>query len=165
MKVQFEVPLVTLVAGFVVGYLAQRARMCFIGGVRDYYLIKNNYLLKGAVGFFAGSIIIFGVSKFFTNVPSWPWAFSTGFLPIPGAPLSTSDVARVAPLHTHVLLAIVGGFGLGLFSVLAGGCPLRQHVMASEGSKNSVAYLLGFYMGAIVFHALILPFITQLAGL
>ncbi|MDW8024182.1 MAG: YeeE/YedE thiosulfate transporter family protein [Nitrososphaerota archaeon] len=162
---RFDMFLATLAAGFVVGYLAQRARMCLIGGVRDYYLIKDSYLLKGVVGFFAGALIVFAASSLFTNVPSWPWAHSTGFLPIPGAPISGPETVKAVPITVHVLLALLGGFGLGLFSVLAGGCPLRQHVMASEGNRNSMAYLLGFYIGAVVFHTLILPLITQLAGL
>ncbi|MEM2319773.1 MAG: YeeE/YedE thiosulfate transporter family protein [Candidatus Bathyarchaeia archaeon] len=165
MNITLDLLLVTLVAGFVVGYLAQRARMCFIGGVRDYYLIKDSYLLKGAAGFFVGALIVFAVSSAFLNVPGWPWTVSMGFIPIPGPPLSGPSVVKAVPITIHLLLAVLGGFGLGLFSVLAGGCPLRQHVMASEGSKSSMAYLLGFYIGAVVFHALILPLITQLAGL
>jgi uncharacterized membrane protein YedE/YeeE len=164
MTLQLVVLLATLSAGFVIGYLAQRARICFIGGVRDYYLIKDGYLLKGAVGFFIGALIVFAVSRLFSSVQGWPWMVSAGLLPIPGAPLSGFDVAGAVPGSVHVLLAVIGGVGLGLFSVLAGGCPLRQHVMASEGSKNSIAYLLGFYVGAIVFHAFILPFIVQLSG-
>lgn len=160
----FPAPLVTLVAGFIIGYLAQGSRICFIGGVRDYYLVKDKYLMKGVAGFFVGAIIVFAVSNLFAGVPDWPWIVSKGFLPIPGAPLSGSDVAKAVPTITHVLLAFFGGFGLGLFSVLAGGCPLRQHVMASEGSKSSMAYLLGFYIGAIVFHAIFLPLILQVIG-
>jgi uncharacterized membrane protein YedE/YeeE len=61
----------------------------------------------------------------------------------------------------NVFLAVLGGAGLGLFSVLAGGCPLRQHVMASEGDKSSMSYLVGFYVGAVVFTAVILPIIID----
>jgi len=157
--VQLEVLLGTLGAGFIIGYLAQRTRMCFIGGVRDYYLIRDAYLAKGAIGFLIGALIVIAVSSLFTSVPGWPWIVSKGLLPIPGAPLSS---VASTPLWVHMLLAVIGGLGLGLFSVLAGGCPLRQHVMASDGNISATAYLIGFYLGAIALTAFILPIIVQL---
>lgn len=161
----FLASLVTLVAGFVIGYLAQGSRMCFIGSIRDYYLVKDKYLIKGVASFFASAIIVFAVSNLFINVPDWPWMIFMDFLPIPGAPLSASSIAKIVPSCVHVFFAVAGGFGLGFFSVLAGGCPLRQHVMASEGSRSSIAYLLGFYAGAVVFHAFIFPLLLHLVGL
>src|SRR5262245_65090059 len=41
----------TLVAGLVVGYLGQRSRMCFIGGIRDFILVRDGYLLRGLIAF------------------------------------------------------------------------------------------------------------------
>ena len=37
----------TLLMGLVVGYLGQRSRMCFIGGIRDFILVRDRHLLKG----------------------------------------------------------------------------------------------------------------------
>ena len=39
----------------------------------------------------------------------------------------------------------------GILSVLAGGCPLRQHVKAAGGNKSAIVYLGGFYVGVIVY--------------
>ena len=41
----------TLVVGVVVGYLGQRSRMCFIGGIRDVMLVRDGYLLRGLIAF------------------------------------------------------------------------------------------------------------------
>jgi uncharacterized membrane protein YedE/YeeE len=155
---QTEILLATLVAGLIVGYVAQRARMCFVGGIRDYILVKDTHLLKAPLAFLVGAVVIFGVASLFSSAPLWPWAVNKALLPIPGAPLSS---AATTPLWVNVFLAVLGGAGLGLFSVLAGGCPLRQHVMASEGDKSSMSYLVGFYVGAVVFTAVILPIIID----
>jgi uncharacterized protein len=151
----------TLIAGLIIGYLSQRSRMCFIGGMRDYVLVKDSHLLKAILSFFAGAFVVFAISYLFINVPKWPWFLTGGFNPIAGAPLST---IASTPLVVHVFLAVLGGLGLGFFSVFAGGCPLRQHVMASEGDKSSIAYLVGFYVAAVVFTAVILPFIIGVLG-
>ena len=158
MMVQIEVLVSTLIGGLIIGYLAQRARMCFIGGIRDYVLVKDKHLFKAPGMFFVGAVVVFVVSYLLASVPNWPWFVSSGLNPIPGAPLSSS---LTTPIWIHVSLALLGGLGVGIFSVFAGGCPLRQHVMASEGNKSSIAYLAGFYVGAIVFTAVILPIIIQ----
>ena len=44
-------PIATIFLGLIMGYLGQRARMCFIGGIRDYYLVKDTYLIKGLFTF------------------------------------------------------------------------------------------------------------------
>jgi hypothetical protein len=49
-------------------------------------------------------------------------------------------------------LTIGGGLGVGFFSTLANGCPFRQHVLAAQGVVSSMAYLAGFFAGAVIFH-------------
>ena len=46
-----SVALVSLVAGLIVGYVGQRTRMCFVGGLRDIILVRDRELLKGLVAF------------------------------------------------------------------------------------------------------------------
>ena len=41
----------TLVIGSVLGYLGQRSRMCFVGGIRDFVLVRDTYLLRGLMAF------------------------------------------------------------------------------------------------------------------
>ena len=51
---------------------------------------------------------------------------------------------------------------MGLLGVFLGGCPLRQMVMASEGNLKSVFFILGFAVGAILFHAFISAWVVGL---
>lgn len=135
----------SLVIGLIAGFLGQRSRMCFIGGFRDFLMIRDKNLLKGTIAFFASAwltIWILGalgklIPEIYsiTNVkyvmyPSFLSAFSSKF----------------------GIVSLIGGLGLGLFSTLAGGCPLRQHVMAGQGRIDSIVYLLGFYIGIIVYY-------------
>lgn len=158
----------TLLAGVIIGYLAQRSRMCFVGGVRDYVLVKDTHLLKAPVAFLIGAVIIFLIASLVTTaspVGVWPWALANGLKAVPGAPVTSATGALTSiltPIGMSILFAVIGGLGVGLFSVFAGGCPLRQHVMASEGDKSSIGYLLGFYIGAVVFTAWIYPLIISL---
>ena len=49
----------------------------------------------------------------------------------------------------YVGLTAGAAFGLGLLSVLANGCPFRQHVLAAQGSSSATFYLAGFYGGKL----------------
>ena len=48
----------TLIIGLIAGFLGQRSRMCFVGGIRDLYLIKSTYLFKGLIGFFSFTFLV-----------------------------------------------------------------------------------------------------------
>ena len=77
MKIQTTVTVVTyvsLVIGFVFGFLAQRSRMCFIGGWRDFFLIRDTYLLKGFFAFLFSATLfyfLFDSAGYFLN--NYPW--------------------------------------------------------------------------------------------
>lgn len=143
---------VTLVIGLLIGFLGQKVRLCFIGGMRDLFLVRDTHQIKGLLGLIVGAAISYAIfSVIGGNVPSFPWFLSKGITPITGDPLTT-----IASLP-HVILAVAGGLGLGLFSVLAGGCPFRQHVMAAEGNKSAIAYIIGFYIAAVIFTLYIAP--------
>ena len=131
----------TLVVGIILGYLGQRSRMCFVGGIRDFILVRDTYLLRG--------LIAFG----FTAWLAFPLAgLLSGARP---GPLGVSDAVTVG-------LTILGGFGVGYFSTLANGCPFRQHVLAAQGVRSSIAYLGGFFAGAMIFHSWIAPLLFRL---
>lgn len=137
-------PAATLVIGILVGYLVQRSRFCSIGGFRDYFLARDTYLLKGYLGLLIGAAVGFIVFKFVGGeVPDFPRGM---------------DLPPVAPL----IAMIVGAAGLGFCSVLAGGCPTRQHVMAAEGKESAVFYLAGFYIGLVYFFLVTSPFLNLL---
>lgn len=171
-------PLATLVFGLIMGYLGQRSRMCFVGGMRDWYLVRDTYLIKGLFAFLISTLVWLSIFRFFSPaLKTFPWivngmnvfsshwaskgitAISSRLLPIPGDPISWSP-----KVLSHIILAIVGGFGLGFFATLAGGCPFRQHIMAAEGSKSALTYLVGFIAGAIFFHKFIAPLIVRAFG-
>ncbi|ADC68896.1 conserved hypothetical protein [Methanocaldococcus sp. FS406-22] len=147
----------TFIFGIILGYLFQRARMCFIGGMRDFYLIRDTWLIKGLFGFFAGALIGFIIFSAIGNISLFPWLAVKGVLPIPGDPLGASGT-----LMGHLILAIIGGFGVGFFSVVQGGCPLRNYVMAAEGNKTAIAYLFGLAVGAVIFHKFVAPMVKTI---
>jgi len=65
---------VSLAIGFIFGFLAQRSRMCFIGGWRDFFLIRDKYLLKGFFAFLISAIVfffIFDAAGYYLN--NYPW--------------------------------------------------------------------------------------------
>ena len=133
--------LATLVVGLVIGYLAQRSRMCFIGGIRDFMLVRDTRLLKGLAAFGVTAWVAFPLAGF------WDGRGAPAF---PGADGAT------------ILLTIVAGAGVGYVSTLANGCPLRQHVLAAQGAVSSVTYLAGFLAGAVVFDVWVAPMMLRL---
>ena len=121
----------TLIIGVILGYLGQRSRMCFVGGVRDFILVRDTYLLRGVIAFALTAWIAFPLVGLFA-----------GSSPLPGVGFDT----------VAVLFTLIGGLGVGYFSTLANGCPFRQHVLAAQGVISSISYLAGFLAGAVVFH-------------
>ena len=131
----------TLVIGVIVGYLAQRSRMCFVGGIRDFILVRDTFLLKGLIAFGLTAWIAFPLAGIVVGARPGPFGVSDAITAI---------------------LTILGGFGVGFFSILANGCPLRQHVLAAQGVKSSIAYLVGFFAGAVIFHSWVAPLLFRL---
>ena len=144
----------TLIVGFIAGFLGQRSRLCFVGGIRDLYLVKSAYLFKGLMGFIIAAFI--GLFIFNNNI-AFPWSLEKGLMvAISGAPCEIGISA--------LIVAIVGGLGLGFFAVQSGGCQFRQTVMTGEGNKKALIYLLGFFVGAIIFHLFVNGLIKSLLG-
>lgn len=121
--------LISLAAGLVVGSLAQRTRLCMAGGIRDLFLFKDPTLLFGSVAVL--------VAAFILNLATG--SFKPGFT---GQPIA----------HTQWLWNFLGMGLVGYGSVLLGGCPLRQTILAGEGNSDSAVTVLGFLAGAAVSH-------------
>jgi uncharacterized protein len=132
----------TLGVGLLIGYVGQRARMCFVGGIRDFVLVRDTELLRGLVAFFVTAWLAFSLAGAVDPAAAGPAA---GGLPLLGAGGGMPSPA------TYVLLTAVAAFVVGFLSVLADGCPFRQHVVAAQGSSSGVCYVVGFYGGAIVY--------------
>ena len=120
---------VALIVGLIVGALAQRSRLCTVGGIRDAMMFKDFKLLYG----FIAVIIAVIIGNFITG------NFNLGF---EGQPVA----------HTDGLWNALGMALVGWGSVLLGGCPLRQLVLAGEGSADSTITVLGMMVGAALCH-------------
>jgi len=131
----------TLLIGLALGYLGQRSRMCFVGGIRDFILVRDTALLKGLIAFGLTAWLAFPLAGLVAGTPA--------------------DAYSAADLIT-VILTIAGGFGVGYVSTLANGCPLRQHVLAAQGVRSSFTYLAGFFAGAVIFHVWVGPTLFRL---
>ncbi len=121
--------LAALIAGLAVGLLAQRSRMCMAGGIRDLFLIRNGTLFLGYVAVFAVAL----AANLFLG------KFTSAF---DNQPIAHSD-----SLWNFLGMALVG-FG----SILVGGCPLRQLILAGEGSADGAICAVGLLLGAATAH-------------
>ncbi|MCQ4925327.1 YedE family putative selenium transporter [Tissierella carlieri] len=123
--------IISLVLGAIVGIALQRSRVCTAGGFRDAILIKDYHFLWGLVGIFvfnlAGNLIL--------NFSSFKLGFE-------GQPVA----------HTNHLWNFLGMTLVGLCSVLLGGCPIRQTVLASQGDGDAGVTVLGLVVGAAFAH-------------
>jgi YedE family putative selenium metabolism protein len=121
--------LVSLVAALVLGILAQRSSLCMSGGIRDIILIKNPIMFLGYAAIFAAAL---AANLIVGN-------FKPGFT---GQPIA----------HTMAIWNFLGMALAGYGSILLGGCPLRQLIMAGEGNSDEGVSILGFIVAAAAAH-------------
>lgn len=121
--------IIALVIALVVGALAQKSRLCMVGGVRDAILFGDFKLLYGFVAIIVtiiiGNLIMGNFNLSMYNQP-------------------------VA--HSDTLWNVLGMMLVGWASVLLGGCPLRQLVLAGEGNGDSAVTVFGMIVGAALSH-------------
>ena len=101
----------SLGAGLLAGFLAQRSRLCLAGGVRDFILFRDFYLLYG----FIAILVVALIGNLLLG------SFKPGFA---GQPIA----------HSDGLWNFLGMMLAGLCSVLLGGCPcgsLYRHQRAT----------------------------------
>jgi hypothetical protein len=122
--------LISLGAGLIIGFLAQRTRFCTMGSIRDVILMRDTHLISG-VGALVGVAVVmnlilgqFGPAGFF------------------GQPVA----------HSQHLWNFLGMALAGLAFALAGGCPGRQLFLAGEGDGDSAVFVLGMITGAGLAH-------------
>lgn len=120
---------ISLAAGLLVGILAQRNRFCMAGGIRDIFLFRDSTLLIGSVMVLVSSLVMNLVTGH----------FKLGF-------------AGQSVAHTQWLWNFLGMALVGYGSVLLGGCPLRQTILAGEGNSDSAMSVLGMVAGAAFSH-------------
>lgn len=121
---------ISLLVALVAGALAQKSRICMVGGMRDAIMFGDFNLLSGFAAIFvtvlAGNLIL-GNFK----------GFSTYLQPIS---------------HASQLWNLLGMVLVGWGSVLLGGCPLRQLILAGEGNGDSAVTVFGMIVGAAFAH-------------
>lgn len=127
--------IISLIAGLLVGAMAQKTRLCMVGGIRDFVLFKDVKLLSGFVAVFAAALVV--------NLILTGSTEGTYFT------LSMTD-QPVA--HVDGLWNALGMLLAGFACTLLGGCPLRQLVLAGEGNTDSAVTVLGLMVGAAFAH-------------
>ena len=121
--------LVAFAGALIFGALSQRVRTCFAGSLRDVFIMKNFDLLTIIGGFFA-VMVVFNIVN---------GSFNLSFA---GQPVA----------HSQHIWNILGMYAVGFAAVLAGGCPLRQLILAGQGSVDSAVTFLGLLVGAAFCH-------------
>jgi len=117
--------LISLAAGLLIGFLAQRSRFCTVGAIRDVILLRDSHLFYG--------IVTLIVAAFITNVALGQ--FHPGFENQPVA-------------HSNALWNFGGMLLAGLAFILAGGCPGRQLFLCGEGDADAALFVTGMIVGA-----------------
>lgn len=126
----FHAPVLTALAvGLAFGALSQRCRTCFAGSFRDVILMKNFDLIT-IIGAFFVVMLVFNLLS---------GSFKLSF---DGQPVA----------HASHLWNFLGMYVVGFAAVLAGGCPLRQLVLAGQGSSDAAVTFLGLFTGAALCH-------------
>jgi len=129
-------PIITALAvGLFAGVAGQRTRMCFCGGWRDLFLVRDTYLFKGIAGFFLGALLI-------NLVLSWG-----GSQDLMNVGFASQPVSHDNHLWNFFGLALVG-----VGATQLGGCPFRQLILSGEGDTDAALTVLGLIVGAAVAH-------------
>ena len=119
-----------LLIAIVIGALAQRCRLCMVGGIRDAVMFHDFRLISAF-----GAIIVAVLAG---NILTGSFA---------GFSFADQPVAHADGLWNFLGMAMVG-WG----SVLLGGCPLRLLILAGEGNTDSGVTVMGFIVGAAISH-------------
>jgi YedE family putative selenium metabolism protein len=124
---------ISLSVGLVVGFLAQRTRMCFVGGWRDLFLVKNSDLFSGIAAFFIAALVTNYAVGNFTSGGLYHWGFT-----------------EQASAHDNHLWNFLSMSLVGLGATLLSGCPLRQMILSAGGDTDAGITVLGLFAGAAV---------------
>ena len=116
--------LFALAAGLFIGALAQRSRFCITGNIANALAARDYKMASGVLAMLGSAVIVSLVTGQFT----------------PG--LKAQPGSHLAYGWSFLGLALVG-----ITSVMMGGCPLRQVILASQGSCDAAAAVVGMLAG------------------
>lgn len=159
----------------VVGFLAQRSRMCFVAGLRDWFLVRDRELL---LGLFTFVITILFLTSLFSHlhllrrgIPEYGEieaarsvvGISRGLMKSGEVTiLEKGAIESLSPrTNLFVIVTFGGGLLMGLISTMSGGCVLRQHVLCAQGNRDALFYILGFYFAVIVYYNFLFRFMVR----
>jgi hypothetical protein len=166
---------------FVIGFLAQRSRMCFVAGVRDYVLVRDKELIFGLFSFIVTIWIL--TSLFYSlnflrkGMPEYGAVvvrqsveqinYSLHRLTSLGDAIKGSRSAAIAgghfsPANTFLFVTFGGGIIMGVVLTFSGGCVLRQHVLLAQGNIDALYFIIGFYSAVVVYYSLLLRYFVRL---
>jgi len=121
--------IIALAAGLIMGAVGLISKLCFVAVVRDSVLFKDFTMFSAFAALIVvgtiGNIILGNYNLSFVNQPI---------------------------AHTDGLWNFLGMMMVGLCSVLLGGCPFRQLVLAGSGNSDSAVTVLGMVAGAAFAH-------------
>jgi YedE family putative selenium metabolism protein len=120
---------ISLGAGLIIGFTAQRTRFCTMGSIRDVILMRDGHLISGVVALVATATIV----NLVLGQVKW------GFAAQPVA-------------HSSHLWNFLGMSLAGLAFALAGGCPGRQLFLSGEGDGDAAVFVIGMITGAAFAH-------------
>ncbi|MCF8054107.1 MAG: YedE-related selenium metabolism membrane protein [Deltaproteobacteria bacterium] len=118
-------PFIGLGGGLLVGVLLHRSKFCCVAPLRQLLLLRD--------GRFFYALLAFMGAQLFLNLLFGTW----GMLNQPLA-------------HNNILWSFMAMLLVGLALTFAGGCPLRQFALASEGDGDAAMVLLGIFIGALL---------------
>ncbi len=114
-------------SGLFIGYLAQRSRFCVTGSIGNFIVSGDRKLLWGLISMFL-----------FAFLASWYLGlFTPGFEGQPGS-------------HLAYGWSFLGMALVGVTSIMIGGCPFRQLILAGQGSADAGASVFGMIAGGAI---------------
>jgi YedE family putative selenium metabolism protein len=122
--------LISLGAGLIIGFLAQRTRFCTMGSIRDVILMGDTHLISGVVAL----VVVATIANLLLGQFNSPSFF--------GQPIA----------HSQHVANFLGMTLAGLAFALAGGCPGRQLFLSGEGDGDAAVFVLGMITGAAMAH-------------
>ena len=114
-------------SGLLIGFLAQRSRFCVTGSIGNFIVSGDSKLLWGLL-----SMVLFAFLAGWFN-----GSFTPGFEGQPGS-------------HLAYGWSFLGMALVGVTSIMIGGCPFRQLILAGQGSADAGASVFGMRAGGAI---------------
>jgi YedE family putative selenium metabolism protein len=118
---------IALGVGLAIGALAQRSRFCITGNIGNFLAARDYKMASGVLAMLGSALIVSLITG----------SFMPGVQGQPGS-------------HLAYGWSFLGMGLVGITSVMIGGCPFRQVVLASQGSSDAAAAVLGMLGGGAI---------------